>query len=148
MRKPDGFTLIELLTAISLIIILAAILMPAAGIVMKKAKATKAQADIESLSVALKMYETDFGVFPPAASGTNNFKTYLGMELKNTSIGNVGPYMELKEKSLSGNVLNDPWGKAYQYSTPGAHNTGSFDIYSFGPDKTDNSGGSDDVNNW
>jgi general secretion pathway protein G len=45
----------------------------------------------------------------------------------------------------------DPFGSYYSYdSSSPSNNTASFDIYSFGPDKTDNSGAptSDDITNW
>ena len=49
-----------------------------------------------------------------------------------------GPY--LKRKPV------DPWGESYHYKFPGDHNKDSYDLYSYGRDKT--SGGGDDVNNW
>lgn len=44
----------------------------------------------------------------------------------------------------------DPFGSYYSYDSTPSNNTASFDIYSFGPDKTDNSGAatSDDITNW
>lgn len=146
MRKNNGFTLLELLTVIAIIIILAGILIPAIGIVRQKAKAARAQADIESLSVALKMYEADFGAFPEAVN-PNQFKKDLGEKLT-VGTATYGPYMEFKSKDTSGYTFNDPWGKPYVYTVPGSHNTASFDIYSFGPNKTDNQGGYDDITNW
>lgn len=159
MKKNNGFTLLELLTVIAIIIILAGILIPAVGIVRQKAKAARAQADIESLSVAIKMFETDFGTSPAAAGSSNEFIKYLGAQLGMSADGSVnftpgatdtkyGPYMEFKSKDTSGNTFNDPWGKPYVYTVPGTHNTASFDIYSFGPNKADNQGGSDDITNW
>jgi len=147
MKKHNGFTLLELLTVIAIIIILAGILIPAVGIVRQKAKAARAQADIESLSIALKMYEADFGTFP-AGANPNVFKKDLGEKL---TVGSAtyGPYMEFKAKDTNGNTFNDPWGTPYVYNpTNPSHNTASFDIYSFGPNKTDNQGGPDDINNW
>jgi len=45
----------------------------------------------------------------------------------------------------------DPFGSFYSYdSSSPANNTASFDLYSYGPDKTDDSGAStsDDITNW
>ncbi|MFC2149275.1 type II secretion system protein GspG [Candidatus Auribacterota bacterium] len=148
MNREKGFTLLELLTVIAIIIILAGILIPAVGKVRQKAKSARAQADIESLCIAVKMYEADFGAYPPDVAGSNDFKAYIGVELENTSIGDAGPYIEFREKDLSSGTFNDPWGKPYIYVEPGTHNEASFDIYSFGPNMTDNSGDSDDVTNW
>jgi general secretion pathway protein G len=42
---------------------------------------------------------------------------------------------------------NDPWGKPYQYASPGAH--GPFDVWSMGPDGQSGPGGeADDIGNW
>ncbi len=40
----------------------------------------------------------------------------------------------------------DPWGNAYQYACPGAHNCKGYDLYSFGPDGKPGTG--DDITNW
>ena len=43
-------------------------------------------------------------------------------------------------------VPNDPWGNPFQYKCPGRFNTDGYDVWSFGPDRTD--GTDDDVCNW
>jgi general secretion pathway protein G len=43
-------------------------------------------------------------------------------------------------------VPADPWGRQYQYSNPGKHNTDGYDVWSLGPDGAD--GTDDDVGNW
>ena len=103
MKGNSGFTLLELLTVIAIMIILAGILVPTVGMVRQKAKAARAQADIESLCVALKMYEADFGVFPniDQDNDANGFKALLGNELTGPGgVGKVGPYMEFKIKDM------------------------------------------------
>jgi general secretion pathway protein G len=40
----------------------------------------------------------------------------------------------------------DPWGNAYRYEHPGAHNAPSFDVRSAGPDGV--LGNDDDAGNW
>ncbi len=54
-----------------------------------------------------------------------------------------GPYLDSR-------VPLDPWGHAYAYRCPGAHNTNSADIYSCGPDGVSKTGGDDpdDIANW
>jgi general secretion pathway protein G len=50
---------------------------------------------------------------------------------------------------VSADALTDPWGKPYQYQSPGAHNTHSFDLYSFGPDGAQGGEGDNaDIVNW
>ena len=85
-----------------------------------------------------------------------------------------GPYIEFKRSQLVDTGVNftdtdtgitiegvngltnvyeykDPFGNHYSYdSSSPSNNTASFDIYSYGPDKKDNSGDStsDDITNW
>jgi general secretion pathway protein G len=48
-----------------------------------------------------------------------------------------------------GKVPPDPWGEAYHYESPGQHNEHSFDLWSFGADRTPGGEGvSTDVGNW
>jgi general secretion pathway protein G len=49
-----------------------------------------------------------------------------------------GPYLEKK--------TIDPWGRPYQYKSPGIHSQTGFDLYSLGKDGTE--GNEDDVTNW
>lgn len=42
----------------------------------------------------------------------------------------------------------DPWGRPFHYNIPPTQNINSYDLYSEGPNMTDNSGGGDDINNW
>lgn len=167
-QREGGFTLVELLTVIAIIALLAGLIFPAVISVQDKAKRSKAKSMIQSLSVALKMYQNDFGVYPTdsdvgASSGAAALYTALGQRYIGTSAGNVGPYMEFKSKDLNGSSeVVDPWGTPYYYypddddgSTGDApyNNVYSFDLYSAGKDQTTPSGsgggtGSDDINNW
>jgi general secretion pathway protein G len=50
-----------------------------------------------------------------------------------------GPYLDKT-------VPADPWGKPYQYASPGTHNADGYDVWSNGPDGV--SGTDDDIGNW
>jgi len=63
--RSKGFTLIELLTVIFIIGLLAAILIPAVSIAMRKAKVGAAEADLRNLATALGDYQIDNGTLPP-----------------------------------------------------------------------------------
>ncbi len=157
-----GFTLIELLGVLFIIATLIGILYPTLAKVRVKAKMAKAQTDIESIGVALRMYESDLGKYPPnTTTGGGELYKYLwgdpairpnGGVHSNALNIDVGPYMEFKAKDLDANKsYMDPWKKPYVYAskdgTPAAtHNTSSFDIHSPGPDGSDAT--SDDINNW
>jgi len=41
----------------------------------------------------------------------------------------------------------DGWGRPFRYVYPGAHNIESFDLYSIGPNGTDENGNGDDIGN-
>jgi len=66
MKRKDrgGFTLIELLVVVAIISLLAAIAIPNIAGRLKKARMTKAEADIKNLETAIEMFRTDTGYLP------------------------------------------------------------------------------------
>lgn len=157
MKKHLGFTLMEILTVITIIVILIGIGIPAYNSWRNRAQIAKAKAVIQQLEMALEMYKSDYGEYPPQGGDLNNpanndtpgyytLKHYLS------------PYMTFKEEDMGtaiktydplGHVLLDPWGCYYtvlvycpQYHDPPdgeypvdfAHNKKSIYIYSRGPD--------------
>ena len=65
------FTLIELLVVIAIIGILVAMLMPVLTSVRKRARITKAKAEMNAIITAIKSYESTYGILPVPASWTN-----------------------------------------------------------------------------
>ena len=59
MKKRNGFTLIELLVVIAIIALLLAILMPALGMVKKKAKAVVCKSNLKQWGLVFLMYTQD-----------------------------------------------------------------------------------------
>jgi prepilin-type N-terminal cleavage/methylation domain-containing protein len=59
-----AFTLVEIITAVAIIAILAAILVPAFSLAMKTAMNVKQKGQFNSLNIALEAYRTDFGDYP------------------------------------------------------------------------------------
>ena len=164
-RSRSGFTLIEMLGVLFIIATLIGILFPTLAKVRVKAKMAKAQAEIEALSVALRLYEGDLGKYPPntTSSGGELYKYLWGDPAVKPKGGvhsnalniDVGPYMEFKARDLDANKSYlDPWKQPYVYASKDAadlatvakHNPASFDIHSLGPDGSDAT--SDDINNW
>lgn len=62
--KKQRFTLIELLTVIAIIAILMGLLLPVLGKIKEAGKKTKAKAQMKGLELAIKSYESTYGVLP------------------------------------------------------------------------------------
>jgi general secretion pathway protein G len=130
-KVRGGFTLIEVLLVVVIIGILAAVAIPRLGGRVKQAQIAAAQADVNNIGMALRLYEVDNGAYPQGS-----------LQALVTSPGSApnwrGPYLEK-------GVPNDPWGNAYIYTCPGSHNPNGYDLYSMGPD---GAASGDDVCNW
>ena len=198
LKSKDGFTLLELLVVIVIIMFLAGITIPIVSSIQTNAKKGVTSAQISQMEIALKQFESDFGIFPPDTytaspisiggvsipvdsdldTSSKCLVFFLGSKFtfNTTSFNDIyGPYIEFKRAQLdkvtgaafvdnqpdikiegingTTNVYQykDPFGEYYSYdSSSPSNNTASFDIYSFGPDKADNSGDStsDDITNW
>lgn len=165
MKKIKAFTLIELMMVMIIIGILASLITTGAFRAIRSARESRAESDIAALETALERYKLDTGVYPDNTSGTNSFKTWLHND--DGSTGWNGPYMNFKAKDLNVNAFTDPWGSDYIYYHDQAtgkayiHDYGSgrttqnaIDIWSIGPNKTDNSNVSpyintdDDIYSW
>ncbi len=130
-----GFTLIELLVVMVIIGLLAALVAPRMFGRVGKAKQQAAQAQIENLAGALKLFRLDVGRYPTAEEG---------LEVLRSDPGDIprwdGPYTE-KE------IPNDPWGNPYVYKLPGEH--GDYDLMSYGADNEEGGDGENtDVVSW
>ena len=132
-RQPRAFTLIELLLVMVILVVLAAIVLPRFTGRSQQARQTAAGTDISNIELALKMFETDNGRFPTDDEGLAALVT------QPASATNWHRYLEK-------GVPVDPWGNAYVYHCPGAHNTDGFDLSSNGADGRE--GTEDDVVNW
>src|SRR3990167_35246 len=128
-----GFTLIELMLVVIIIGALVAMVMPRLAGRGEQARVATAKADIQTnIATALKLYELDNGSFPSGEEGLNALLS------KPSSASNwSGPYLERKPL--------DPWGREYNYKSPGEHRTADYDLYSFGNDGVESQ---DDVKNW
>ena len=65
-RKSIGFTMVELLAALGIIALLIGMLIPALGIVRRKAKEVKQKAQFMAIGVALTTFKNDYGDYPPS----------------------------------------------------------------------------------
>ena len=128
-----GFTLIELMLVVIIIGALVAMVLPRLAGRSEQARMAAGQADINSnIATALKLYELDTGSYPTTDQGLQALLVKPG-NAKNWN----GPYLEKKPL--------DPWGREYQYTSPGSHRTNDYDLYSMGKDGQVSG---DDIANW
>lgn len=119
LKDNRGFTLVELLVVMVIIGLLAALVGPRVFSKVGKGKQAAAKAQVELLGQALDEFRLETGRYPNTQEGLPALMSNPGIQ------GWDGPYLK---KALP----NDPWGRAYQYQSPGAH--GDYDLFSFGAD--------------
>lgn len=133
-----GFSLIEIILVVIIIATLSAMVVPRLSGRSEQARQAAAKADIEvNIPTALKLYELDNG-FPPTTDQGLNALLQKPTTTPMPENWN-GPYLE--------KLPVDPWGRPYQYQSPGTNRPHDYDLSSLGKDpKPDAS--SDDVANW
>jgi len=133
-KNKRGFTLVELLVVMAIIALLAALVGPKLFPKLGKGKQSAAKAQIELLGQALDQFRLDVGRYPTTQEGLSALMVNPGVT------GWEGPYLK---KALP----PDPWGKPYQYLSPGSH--GEYDLLSYGRDGNPGGDGEDkDVTSW
>ncbi|MEJ7138877.1 type II secretion system major pseudopilin GspG [Amphibiibacter pelophylacis] len=131
-----GFTLIELMVVLVIIGVLAALIVPNVLDRAAEARVTAARTDISNLSQALKLYKLDNQRYPTSAQG---LQALVQQPTTDPKPQNWKPYID--------KLPTDPWGKPYQYLSPGVH--GDFDVFSLGADGQPGGQGNDaDLGSW
>jgi general secretion pathway protein G len=138
VRAKAGFTLVEVMVAVVIIGLLATVVMINVLPALDRAKTEKARADIATLEQAIETYRLENQTFPVTEQGLDAL-TKAPPGLAHPENYRPGGYIK--------RLPEDPWGKAYQYATPGR--TGAFDVYSLGADgKVGGEGHDADIGNW
>ncbi|NDE40631.1 MAG: type II secretion system protein GspG [Betaproteobacteria bacterium] len=131
-----GFTLIELMVVLLIIGVLAALIVPNVLDRADDARVTAAKTDVSNLVQALKLYKLDNQRYPSAEQGLQALLTKPTVDPMPV---NWKPYLDQLPK--------DPWGRPYQYLSPGIK--GEVDVMSFGADgQTGGEGKNADVGSW
>ncbi len=138
-----GFTLMELLVVTGIIIVIAATILTVIPGLREKTQKKATKAFINRLEIAIEQYYNDNRSYPPTTI----------KELKKAlqpPDSTAKQYIEFDGNEVNGNDIVDYWGNPFVYANPGAQNTGSYDLYTTGPDGITSSSGSDadDINNW
>lgn len=134
--NQQGFSIIEIILVVIIIATLSAMVVPRLTGRSDQARKAAAKADIEvNIPTALKLYELDNGFLPTTDQGLSALlqKPSTTPAPENWN----GPYLEKQPV--------DPWGRPYQYQSPGTHRPHDYDLSSLGKDPK---GTKDDIFNW
>ena len=122
-ETQKGFTLIEIMVVIVIIGVLATLIIPRLMSRPDEARVIAARQDVATIVSALKLYRLDIGRYPTSEQGLKALVAKPSDEPIPTN-WKMGGYLD--------RLPNDPWGKPYQYSSPGLK--GEMDVFSFGAD--------------
>lgn len=135
-KRQRGFTLLEVMVVVVIIGILAAMVVPKIISRPDEARVMAAKQDIASLMQALKLYRLDNQRYPTSEQG---LQALIAKPTTGPQPLNWKPYLE--------KLPNDPWGRPYQYLSPGVK--GEIDVMSFGADGQSGGEGKDaDIGSW
>jgi general secretion pathway protein G len=116
--------------------VLAALIVPNVLDRADDARSTAARTDITNIMQALKLYRLDNQRYPTAEQG---LQSLINKPTSGPIPNNWKLYLE--------KLPNDPWGRPYQYLSPGIK--GEIDVMSFGADGQSGGEGKDaDIGSW
>jgi prepilin-type N-terminal cleavage/methylation domain-containing protein len=76
--RHTGFTLIEMLIVIAIVLMLAALLLPAVAMVRKHAKVAAARTEVKQIEAAWRQYYSEYEKWPPMLTYTSDFVRIQG----------------------------------------------------------------------
>jgi general secretion pathway protein G len=131
-----GFTLLELLVVLVILGLLASVTAPAVARYLSGAKVDAAKLQIQNISTTLDLYRLDTGSYPSPRDGLRALVQRPAAAQRWN-----GPYLRKPD------MIKDPWGREYQYRTPGEH--AEVDVFTLGADNaTGGTGENQDLGSW
>lgn len=125
MKRKDGFTLVEMLVVIAILGVLMAMMIPAAGYIVKRAKVSTARSDAGIVVSVMMKYHAEYNRWPAAykgdGSGTTDQKWVTLMAPPPDSQRMKDNFHMIVFFESGGGALNkkgdfaDPWGQAYNF---------------------------------
>ncbi len=125
MRKnQSAFTLLEIMLVVSIIAVLLSLAIFRLKGNLESAKMVGVQADIQSISTQLKVYESFNGFVPTTEQGLQALVSHPSSDPQPS-----------RWTQLLNSVPLDPYHSPYIYRSPGQKHPESYDLYSAGPDR-------------
>jgi general secretion pathway protein G len=135
LHNHSGFTLLEIVIVMTILAILGGSAVYLLKGNVDVAKESRVDADIQSISTQLQMYESRAGRMPTTEQGIKALVTKPSTE----------PVPE-RWSALLEEEPKDPWKQPYRYVYPAVKSKKAFDIWSVGKDGQD--GTADDIGNF
>lgn len=137
-RRDAGFSLLELMVVVVILSILALVVVPRVIDRPDQARAARAKADIAAIASAVNLYRLDNFRYPTTEQGLAALVSRPASDPVPENWAENG-YMD--------RLPMDPWGKPYQYLSPGVHE--DFDIFTYGANGVAGGTGADaDIGSW
>ena len=135
-RFKHPFTLVELLCVIIVLALLAAISIKVTQIAYRRADDTKTKTVMEIIRTANEQYKAKNGYYYP--HGGSTYETdFHDIPLDPDFLGEAyETCRSIAAENGNADKVRDAWGNAIRYRNPGKYNTGTYDLYSIGRDKS------------
>ncbi len=136
--RDAGFSLLELMVVVVIMSILALVIVPRVIDRPDQARAARVQTDLSVLKSAVELYRLDNFRYPTTEQGLAALVSRPASDPVPENWAENG-YMD--------RLPVDPWGKPYQYLSPGVHE--DFDIFTYGANGVAGGTGADaDIGSW